>query len=110
MGPVILGHPLASCDGFYPRTRDGRCSGCGTWSIDEIAHRMTHREAYDPSKAPKAPKARRSDAEVFVAALVAKAGGSVTLSSFEIIDAIGFDLEEVQHPDGSRTYKTRKQP
>lgn len=27
--PVILGHDPAKCDGIYPRTRDGRCQGCG---------------------------------------------------------------------------------
>lgn len=26
---VILGHDPAKCDAIYPRTRDGRCQGCG---------------------------------------------------------------------------------
>jgi len=26
---IILGLDPATCDGVYPRTRDGRCQGCG---------------------------------------------------------------------------------
>ena len=29
MTAVILGLDPATCDGVYPRTRDGRCQGCG---------------------------------------------------------------------------------
>lgn len=29
-GAVILGLDPRECDGIYPRTRDGRCQGCGT--------------------------------------------------------------------------------
>lgn len=29
-GPLILGLDPAECDGVYPRTRDGRCHGCGS--------------------------------------------------------------------------------
>jgi hypothetical protein len=28
-GAVILGHSPEECDRVYPRTRDGRCQGCG---------------------------------------------------------------------------------
>ena len=28
-GAVILGNDPKTCDGIYPRTRDGRCQGCG---------------------------------------------------------------------------------
>lgn len=28
-GAVILGLDPRECDGIYPRTRDGRCQGCG---------------------------------------------------------------------------------
>ncbi len=45
MSAVILGIPLAECDGFFPRTRDGRCQGCGTTTADEEEHRRVHREA-----------------------------------------------------------------
>jgi hypothetical protein len=30
---LILGLSQTNCDGVYPRTRDGRCQGCGTTAV-----------------------------------------------------------------------------
>ncbi len=42
MSAVILGLSLENCDGIYPRTRDGRCQGCGTPSETEQIHKAQH--------------------------------------------------------------------
>lgn len=42
MSAVVLGLCLDECDSIYPRTRDGRCQGCGTMTSSEAEHRDTH--------------------------------------------------------------------
>ena len=55
MNKSILGEPglglkLEDCDGIYPRTRDGRCMGCGTMTSSEDEHRKVHWEAHGRSR------------------------------------------------------------
>ena len=42
---VILGLSLSECDGIYPRTRDGQCHGCGTYTATEREHHQIHRRS-----------------------------------------------------------------
>lgn len=43
--PFILGLDPQECDGVYPRTRDGRCQGCGVVG-EHPAHRRSAREVW----------------------------------------------------------------
>lgn len=86
---MILGIPVSECDGVYPRTRDGRCQGCGT---TETPHPMPHAYQFKADTIPMD--------EMLRIARDASQPAEISMSHLESLEAvIRRALEDYSSPD-----------